>query len=63
MTMSNDSNGGRQNYVRREFDAAQRERLDVEGFWQSSRGSLTAVIGIGLIVVAAIVSIVFSFIG
>lgn len=62
--MSNDSNGARRpNIIRREFDAAQRERLDVEGFWKSSRGSLTAVIGIGLIAIAAVVSVVFSFIG
>jgi hypothetical protein len=61
--MSNNQGGGdRQNYVRRQFDDAQRSRMDVEGFWKSSRGSLTAIIGVGVIAVAAVVSIVFSFI-
>lgn len=60
--MSNNSND-RPNIVRRQFDEAQRERLDVEGFWKSTPGSMTAIIGIGLIIVAAIVTTIFSFIG
>lgn len=42
------------NLFRRQFDDAQRQRLDVEGFWESSRGALTGVIIIGVIVVTAI---------
>lgn len=61
--MSNSSNGERPNYVRRQFDEAQRSRMDVEGFWKSTPGSMTAIITVGAIVVAAIVGIVFSFIG
>ena len=61
--MSNSSNGDRPNYVRRQFDDAQRSRMDVEGFWKSTPGSMTAIITVGLIVVAAIVGIVFNFIG
>lgn len=61
--MSNSSNGERPNYVRRQFDEAQRSRMDVEGFWKSTPGSMTAIITVGVIVVAAIVGIVFNFIG
>lgn len=61
--MSNSSGGDKPNYVRRQFDDAQRTRMDVEGFWKSTPGSMTAIITVGFIVVAAIVGIVFSFIG
>lgn len=61
--MSNSSNGDRPNYVRRQFDDAQRSRMDVEGFWKSTPGSMTAIITVGAIVVAAIVGTVFNFIG
>lgn len=61
--MSNSSGGDKPNYVRRQFDDAQRTRMDVEGFWRSTPGSMTAIITVGFIVVAAIVGIVFSFIG
>lgn len=61
--MSNSSNGDRPNYFRRQFDDAQRSRMDVEGFWKSTPGSMTAIITVGLIVVAAIVGTVFNFIG
>lgn len=61
--MSNSSNGDRPNYVRRQFDDAQRSRMDVEGFWKSTPGSMTAIITVGVIVVAAIVGTVFNFIG
>lgn len=61
--MSNSSGGDKPNYVRRQFDDAQRTRMDVEGFWKSTPGSMTAVITVGAIVVAAIVGIVFNFIG
>lgn len=37
--------------------------MDVEGFWKSTPGSMTAIITVGFIVVAAIVGIVFNFIG
>ena len=61
--MSNSSGGDKPNYVRRQFDDAQRTRMDVEGFWKSTPGSMTAIITLGVIVVAAIVGIVFNFIG
>lgn len=61
--MSNDSGDRRSNFVRREYDAAQRERMDVEGFWKSSRGAFTAIITVGVIAVAFIVNTVFGFIG
>ncbi len=60
--MSSNSNGDRSNLVRRQFDDAQRTRMDVEGFWKSTPGSMTAIITVGVIVVAAVVSVVFSFI-
>lgn len=61
--MSNSSGGDKPNYVRRQFDDAQRTRMDVEGFWKSTPGSMTAIITVGFIVVAAIVGTVFNFIG
>jgi hypothetical protein len=61
--MSNSSGGDKPNYVRRQFDDAQRSRMDVEGFWKSSRGALTAVIAVAVIVVAFLVNTVFNFIG
>lgn len=61
--MSNSSGGDKPNYVRRQFDDAQRTRMDVEGFWKSTPGSMTAIITVGVIVVAAIVGTVFNFIG
>lgn len=61
--MSSNNNGERPNYVRRQFDDAQRSRMDVEGFWKSTPGSMTAIITVGVIVVAAIVGTVFNFIG
>ena len=37
-------------------DSTARERKDVEGFWSSSAGSITAISVLGVVVVAFIVS-------
>lgn len=60
--MSN-NNENKPNVFRRQFDDAQRQRLDVEGFWESSRGAITGVVIVGLIAVAAIALTVLQVVG
>lgn len=61
--MSTPDNSSKPNLFRRQFDDAQRQRLDVEGFWQSSRGAITGVVTIGIIAVTAIVISILNMVG
>lgn len=61
--MSTPDNSNKPNIFRRQFDDAQRQRLDVEGFWQSSRGAITGVVTIGIIAVTAIVISILNMVG
>lgn len=61
--MSTPDNSNKPNLFRRQFDDAQRQRLDVEGFWQSSRGAITGVVTIGIIAVTAIVISILNMVG
>lgn len=58
-----DNNQNKQNIFRRQFDDAQRQRLDVEGFWESSKGAITGVVVVGLILVAGIALTVLQVVG
>lgn len=61
--MSTPDNSNKPNLFRRQFDDAQRQRLDVEGFWQSSRGAITGVVTIAIIAVTAIVISILNMVG
>lgn len=58
-----DNNSNKPNLWRRQFDDAQRQRLDVEGFWESSRGAITGVVIIGIIAVTAIAISILNMVG
>lgn len=61
--MSNMDNGSKPNLFRRQFDDAQRQRLDVEGFWQSSKGAILGTVTVGIIAVTAIVISILNMVG